>query len=90
LVKTFLITAHVTKIPCGTIDHRCLSFTGNVQGPSQQVALVTGGARGIGKAAVELLARERAKVHACDLDIAEAYKAEGVVQHLLDVPSLES
>lgn len=43
-----------------------------------KTAIVTGGARGIGRAAVELFAREGAKVFALDVDLADAADVEGV------------
>ena len=50
-----------------------------------KVALITGGARGIGRATVELFAREGARVHACDKSFDTPFEATDVVQHHLDV-----
>ena len=53
-----------------------------------KVALITGGARGIGRASVELFAREGARVHACDKSFDAPFDAGNVVQHHLDVTDL--
>ncbi|RUX09200.1 SDR family oxidoreductase [Mesorhizobium sp. M8A.F.Ca.ET.059.01.1.1] len=55
-----------------------------------KVALITGGARGIGKASVELFEREGAKVHACDLSFDEELTSKNVVRHKLDVTDFEN
>ncbi|ESY82222.1 oxidoreductase [Mesorhizobium sp. LNHC221B00] len=55
-----------------------------------KVALITGGARGIGKATVELFEREGAKVHACDLSFDEELTSKNVVRHKLDVTDFEN
>lgn len=57
---------------------------------ANKVALVSGGARGIGKATVELFAREGARVHVGDVDFPEAYEAEGISLHALDVTNLKN
>lgn len=55
-----------------------------------KVALITGGARGIGKATVELFEREGAKVHACDLSFDDELASKNVVRHKLDVTDFEN
>ena len=47
-----------------------------------RVALVTGGGRGIGAAAAQLLAREGAKVAVSDLDVAPAEQVAGPIRGL--------
>ena len=54
-----------------------------------KVAFITGGARGIGRASVELFAREGAKVHVGDLDFPTPFEGKGIVTHKLDVTSPE-
>lgn len=55
-----------------------------------KVCVVTGGARGIGRATVELFAKEGGKVHACDLSFGENFEANGVEKHILDVTDYAS
>lgn len=55
-----------------------------------KVCIVTGGARGIGRATVELFAKEGAKVHACDLSFDEDFQGPGIQKHKLDVTDFAS
>jgi NAD(P)-dependent dehydrogenase (short-subunit alcohol dehydrogenase family) len=55
-----------------------------------KVCVVTGGARGIGRATVALFAKEGAKVYACDLSFDEDFAASGIVTHVLDVTDFAS
>lgn len=55
-----------------------------------KVCVVTGGARGIGRATFELLAKEGGKVHACDLSFGKNFEANGVEKHILDVTDYTS
>ena len=55
-----------------------------------KVALITGGARGIGRATVELFAREGARVYVGDLDFPHAFASPNVVCLALDVTSEDS
>jgi len=54
-----------------------------------KVAIITGGARGIGRAAVELFVAEGAIVYAIDLSLDDPFEAHGVVFVPMDVTSLE-
>jgi meso-butanediol dehydrogenase / (S,S)-butanediol dehydrogenase / diacetyl reductase len=55
-----------------------------------KVALVTGGASGIGAATVRRLAQDGARILAADLNAPEAPLAAGVVAHVCDVASPEA
>ena len=55
-----------------------------------KVALITGGAKGIGRAAVELFAKEGAKVHVGDLAFPEPFDDPNIVSHHLDVTDLNN
>lgn len=50
-----------------------------------KVCIITGAARGIGRATTELFVKEGARVHACDLSFDEAFEADSVITHSLDV-----
>ncbi len=52
-----------------------------------KVALITGGARGIGRATVELFAREGARVYVGDIDFPEPFADPNVICLKLDVTS---
>jgi NAD(P)-dependent dehydrogenase (short-subunit alcohol dehydrogenase family) len=53
----------------------------------QKVSIITGGARGIGRAAVELFASEGAIVYAVDLSFEEPFESESVRSVHMDVTS---
>jgi NAD(P)-dependent dehydrogenase (short-subunit alcohol dehydrogenase family) len=55
-----------------------------------KVALITGGAKGIGRAAVELFAREGATVHVGDITVPEPFETKGITFHRLDVTDLKA
>ncbi|NTD86789.1 MULTISPECIES: SDR family NAD(P)-dependent oxidoreductase [Rhizobium/Agrobacterium group] len=50
-----------------------------------KVCIITGAARGIGRATTELFVKEGAKVHACDLSFDKAFEADNIITHSLDV-----
>jgi NAD(P)-dependent dehydrogenase (short-subunit alcohol dehydrogenase family) len=56
---------------------------------SGKVAIITGGARGIGRAAVELFVAEGATVYAIDLSLEEPFEAPGAFFVPMDVTSLD-
>ncbi len=56
---------------------------------AQKVSIITGGARGIGRAAVELFASEGAIVYAVDLSFEEPFESESVRSVHMDVTSPE-
>jgi NAD(P)-dependent dehydrogenase (short-subunit alcohol dehydrogenase family) len=56
---------------------------------AQKVSIITGGARGIGRAAVELFASEGAIVYAVDLSFEEPFESESVHSVHMDVTSPE-
>lgn len=55
-----------------------------------KVALITGGAKGIGRASAELFAKEGAKVHVGDIADPAPFDDETVACHALDVTDLEN